>query len=177
MMSDDSIKNDEESLFLSEMAGVTPLKPHNKVAADKKPKSPLQKTRIEARDDSIDDVFSDADIVEDCPNILSFSRGGIQHKVLKNLRQGKNPVEDILDLHGQTVEQARKQLLVFLDSCNTSGIRHVLIIHGKGFRSADKPVIKPMVNRWLRATDQILAFHTAQPKDGGSGAVYVLLKK
>ena len=97
--------------------------------------------------------------------------------MLKKLRQGKNPIEHSLDLHGLTVVEARKELLGFFDECKASGLRHAIIIHGKGFRSKDRPVIKPMVNRWLRATDNVLAFHSAQPKDGGNGAVYVLLKK
>ena len=176
-MSDDSTKDDEEALFLTEMAGVTPLKPDNKIKLKKKPKKPLQQKDDEDYSFAIDDVFSNADIIEDCPDILSFSRSGLQHNVLKKLRQGKNPIEHALDLHGLTVEQARKELLEFLGECEAAGIRHAIIVHGKGFRSKDKPVIKPMVNRWLRAVDNVLAFHSAQPKDGGSGAVYILLKK
>jgi DNA-nicking Smr family endonuclease len=97
--------------------------------------------------------------------------------VLKKLRQGKNPVEQTLDLHGLTVSRARAELIAFLGECEATGVRHAIIVHGKGFRSKDKAVIKPMVNRWLRATDNVLAFHSALPKDGGSGAVYVLLRK
>jgi DNA-nicking Smr family endonuclease len=176
-MSDDSTKNEEESLFLSKMTGVTPLKSDNKVKIRKKP----QKTPCQNIDDSdvfaIEDMFSDTETFEECPDILSFSRSGLQHSVLKKLRQGKQPIEHVLDLHGLTVAQARKSLQAFLGECETSGLRHVIIVHGKGFRSKDKPVIKPMVNRWLRVVDNVLAFHSAQPKDGGNGAVYVLLKK
>ena len=176
-MSDDSTKDDEESLFLSEMADVTPLKSNNKIKLKKKPKKPLRQSNDDDYGFAIDDVFSSAEMVEDCPDILSFSRSGLQHNVLKKLRQGKNPIEHTLDLHGLTVEQARNELLGFLGECETAGVRNAIIVHGKGFRSKDKPVIKPMVNRWLRAVDNVLAFHSAQPKDGGSGAVYVLLKK
>ncbi len=176
-MSNDSIKNDDESLFQSEMCDVTPLKPDNKVKIKKKPKQPLQKPSHEEDSYAINDVFSSAEIIEDCPDILSFSRSGLQHKVLKQLRQGKNPIEHALDLHGLTVQQARNELLQFLGECEAAGVRHAIIVHGKGFRSKNKPVIKPMVNRWLRAADNVLAFHSALPKDGGSGAVYVLLKK
>jgi DNA-nicking Smr family endonuclease len=176
-MSNDSIKNGEESLFISEMAGVTPLKPDNKIKIRKNPEKPLRQTHNENDNFAIDDVFSSAEIIGDCPDILSFSRSGLQHKVLKKLRQGKNPIEHALDLHGLTVEQARGELLEFLGECEAAGMRHAIIVHGKGFRSKDKPVIKPMVNRWLRAADNVLACHSALPKDGGSGAVYVLLKK
>lgn len=176
-MSDDSTKNAEESLFLTEMSGVTPLKPDNKVKIRKSPKKPQQQNIADRDGFTIDDVFSDAEIVEDCPDILSFSRSGLQHSVLKRLRQGKHPIEHVLDLHGLTVNEARKELQEFLCECEAAGLRHIIIVHGKGFRSKDKPVIKPMVNRWLRAVDNVLAFHSAQPKDGGSGAIYVLLKK
>lgn len=176
-MSDDSIKNDDASLFLAEMADVTPLKPDNKIKRPGKTGTPQVRHTDEYRSHTINDVFSDLEIMEECPDILSFSRSGLQHSVLKKLRQGKVPVEHSLDLHGLTVAQARIELSGFLGECEAAGVRHVIIIHGKGFRSKDKPVIKPMLNRWLRAVDKVLAFHTAQPKDGGSGAVYVLLKK
>ena len=176
-MSDDSTKNEDESLFLSEMTGVTPLRSDNKIKIRKKRKIPPRQTTEEDYRFAIDDVFSSAEMTEDCPDILSFSRSGLQHKVLKKLRQGKHPIEHALDLHGLTIKQARKELLTFLGECEAAGVSHAIIVHGKGFRSKDKPVIKPMVNRWLRAVDNVLAFHSAQAKDGGNGAVYVLLKK
>ena len=173
-MSDDSTKTDDESLFLAEMAGVTPLKPDNKVLHQKKP----VEVPVHADEELLaDDVFSDNEIIEDCPDILSFSRSGLQYSVLKKLRQGKFPIELELDLHGLTVEHARRELQAFIGECEAIGIRHAIIIHGKGYRSKDKPVIKPMVNRWLREVDNVLAFHSAQPRDGGSGAVYVLFRK
>jgi DNA-nicking Smr family endonuclease len=176
-MSDDSTKSEEESLFLSEMADVEPLKPDNRVSLHKTPRILPRRSDQEPAGLAIEDVFSDTEITEDCPDILSFSRSGLQHNVLKKLRQGKNPVEHILDLHGLTVVEARKELQEFLGECEAAGLRHIIIVHGKGFRSKDKPVIKPMVNRWLRAVDNVLAFHSAQPREGGNGAVYVLLKK
>lgn len=176
-MSDDSTKNDEDALFLSEMHGVTPLKTDNKIKLKKKPKQAPRQLIEESASFAIDDVFSDAEMAGDCPDILSFARSGLQHNVLKKLRQGKHPIEHMLDLHGLTVTKASRELLEFLGECEAAGVRHAIIIHGKGFRSRDKPVIKPMVDRWLRAADNVLAFHSAQAKDGGNGAVYVLLKK
>lgn len=176
-MSDDSINNENESLFLSEMDGVTPLKPDNKIKIKKAAKKAFLRNPDEDHSFAIDDVFSDYEIIEECPDILSFSRSGLQLKVLKKLRQGKHPIEHSLDLHGLTVTEASRELLEFLGECEAAGVRHAIIIHGKGFRSKEKPVIKPMVNRWLRSAEMVLAFHSAQAKDGGSGAVYVLLKK
>lgn len=176
-MNDESNKMDESTLFMAKMAGVEPLKSDNKIKLNKTPKKPLHPAIDNDFKFAIDDTFSDAEIIEDCPDVLSFSRSGLQHNVLKKLRQGKHPIEQTLDLHGLTVVDARHKLLEFFGECEASGVRHAIIIHGKGFRSKDKPVIKPMVNRWLRAADNVLAFHSAQLKDGGSGAVYVLLKK
>jgi DNA-nicking Smr family endonuclease len=177
MMSGDSTKDDEESLFLAEMTGVTPLRSDNKAKIQKKPNKTPRLADDNDYSYAIDDVFSTAEISEDCPDILSFSRSGLQRNVLKKLRQGKNPIEHALDLHGLTVEQARKELLEFIGECEAAKVRYAIIVHGKGYRSKDKPVIKPMVNRWLRAAENVLAFHSAQAKDGGSGAVYILLKK
>jgi len=191
-MNNDSTKNDDASLFMAEMAGVTPLQSANKITnkktrVEKKPAHNTEEDKyfaipsfeLQAAHPSTtaDDVFSNLDTIEACPEILRFSRSGLQHKVLKKLRQGKQPIECVLDLHGLTVKQARDELSTFLGECFAANIQHAIIIHGKGFRSKDKPVIKPMVNYWLRTVDNILAFHSAQAKDGGGGAVYVLFKK
>lgn len=175
-MSDDSTKNEDDAIFLAEMTGVTRLKPDNRIKFKKKPNKVPRRESDESHHFVIDDCFSTAEMVEECPEVLSFSRSGLQHKVLKKLRTGKQDIELVLDLHGLTVIEARNELLEFLGECEVSGIRNVIIIHGKGFRSKGKAVIKPMLNRWLRSTDIVLAFHSAQPKDGGAGAVYVLLK-
>jgi len=111
------------------------------------------------------------------PIYPGFSASGLQHTTLRRLRQGKMTIEHQLDLHGLNIQQARHALINFLYDCEQRELRHVIIVHGKGYRSKEKPVIKPMINRWLRLTPAVLAFHSALPKDGGSGAVYVLFRK
>ena len=167
---------DDSDIFRKEMDGVSPLKKPNRVAHRKTP-PPVRVEPQQMEAVAIDDIFSDTPIYEDCPDTLSFSRSGLQRATIKRLRQGKLPVEHVLDLHGLTVQQARAELIDFLNDCELMALRHVIIIHGKGYRSKEKPVIKPMINRWLRVAPTVLAFHSAQPEDGGSGAVYVLLKK
>jgi len=116
--------------------------------------------------------------VPDCEVILRFERPGIQKPVLKKLRQGKMQIEADLDLHGYTAEQARSAMIKFMDQCQREQIKVACIVHGKGFGSSEKkPVIKPLVNKWLTEDINVLAFSSAQPKDGGTGAVYVLLRK
>jgi len=166
---------DETSLFQEAMQDVTPIKQDNKVRT-----KPAQKNiRIRSHDDrpDINDVFSDAP-VDECPDQLFYSRDGITPDTLKKLRKGKFQIDHSIDLHGMTVNAARDYLLEFLAECEADGSRHIIIVHGKGYSSPNKkPVIKPMVNRWLRATPMVLAFCSSQPKDGGTGAVYVLLKR
>ncbi len=165
---------DDAAMFRQETSDVIPIKTTNRVSFKPPPRQVASHNEIFS-DPVVKDIFSAAPIYEDCPDILNFSRSGIQHSVLKHLRQGKMPVEQGLDLHGLTIQQARQELIKFLNDCTYAELRHVVIVHGKGYRSKGNPVIKPMINRWLRVAPNVLAFCSALPKDGGNGAVYVLL--
>ena len=108
---------------------------------------------------------------------LSYMQPGVQKQVFRKLKRGQYSIEDELDLHGLTKVEAEEQLNKFFFDVRNRGIRCVRIIHGKGYGSTNKgPVIKPLVNRWLRQRSEILAFCSARPVDGGTGAVYVLVK-
>jgi len=169
-------QDDDDDLFRKEMAGVKPLKPAARHHHRPRPK-PIRVNQ-HAELEPLADVFSDAPLAEDCPDLLSFARPGIQPATLKKLRQGKLTIEDEIDLHGMTVDAARDYLRSFLAECEAAGTRVIRIVHGKGYRSKDrKPLIKGMVNRWLRELPMVLAFYSAIPADGGNGAVYVLLKR
>ena len=166
---------DESSLFEDAMQDVKPIQSDNK--ASLKPAQKNIKIRTHEETFNINDVFSDAS-VEDCPEHLLYSRSGITPDTLKKLRQGKFPIDNSIDLHGMTVDAARQYLIELLSECEANGSRCIIIVHGKGYSSPDKkPVIKPLVNRWLREVPNVLAFCSALPKDGGTGAVYVLLKR
>jgi len=179
-MPDDPAKDDDNDLFRREMGNITPLKSDNRVRHKVKRKPPLIKSESthSPLSSATGNLFSTEAVVDECPAQLSFARSGLQHSVLKKLRQGKIPIEHSLDLHGSTVEEARLALMEFLDECTSASLHCVIVVHGKGFRSPEhKPVIKPMVNRWLREAPSVLAFVSAMPAHGGNGAVYVLLKK
>ena len=107
---------------------------------------------------------------------LSFRRTGLQRRVLRKLRRGQYRIEAELDLHGLTVPMAHVALKDFLVECRRSDRRCVRVIHGKGRRSSNRgPVLKGKVDRWLRQWEPVLAFCSARPVDGGTGALYVLL--
>lgn len=109
---------------------------------------------------------------------LHYCRSGIQHAVLRKLRRGHYRVAAVIDLHGMNVAAARTALRDFLRWAGHRQMTCVRIIHGKGKRSRHKgPVLKTKVNHWLRQRDDVLAFCSARPVDGGTGAVYVLLAR
>ncbi len=108
---------------------------------------------------------------------ISFIAPGLQKNVLKKLRKGYFGFDASIDLHGLTSQKAKQQLAHFLHDSIENGYRCVHIIHGKGYRSAHQhPVLKNDINLWLRQYPYVLAFCSTPPKEGGTGAVFVLLK-
>ena len=108
---------------------------------------------------------------------LSYSVANVANKRMKELKNGHIYWEARLDLHGLTTDNARDALCHFIQIQAQNNARCLLIVHGKGGQLGAPPVIKNLVNRWLPQMDEVLAFHSALPKDGGNGAVYVLLKR
>ena len=112
--------------------------------------------------------------------ILDFKRNGVQNGVYRKLKRGHYQYDARLDLHRMTIKQARLEVLEFIEEAHRRELRLVLIIHGKGKGDSvhnRRSVLKGYVNQWLRQISVVQAFHTAINRDGGAGAVYVLLKK
>jgi DNA-nicking Smr family endonuclease len=108
---------------------------------------------------------------------LLFARPGLQKRVLAELQRGRIEPELEVDLHGLRVEHARSLLREFFADCRQRRVRCARIIHGKGRGSSSRqPVLKCKVNYWLRLREDVLAFCSATRRDGGTGAVYVLLR-
>lgn len=169
------ISEQDQALFREAMRGVKPIQ-QTKIVKPL-PKINKIKKQPELNEFVEHDEFSD---FENLPlvggnDLIEFARPGLQHKVLRNLRNGKYNVEATLDLHGMNTVEARKALSQFLNHCQHRRIRHVLIIHGKG-HTAQKPILKNKLNHWLRQTSTVLAFCSATIREGRSGALYALLK-
>jgi len=168
----------EIDYFKKAMSGVTPLA-HDKASLHFiKPKSkatPAYNTEELSFNDPLSDELEVKEV--DSKEVLSFCRAGIQKSVFKKLRSGSYRISDELDLHGLTLKQAKKILMYYLQEAIQFEGCCVRIIHGKGHRSnTKKPVLKTYVNHWLSEHERVLAFHSTKIKDGGTGAVYVLLK-
>ena len=173
-MSNEHDSENDKNLFSQAMGDVSPLTT-DKASLKKKP-APIKK-RQQVSAQRIADTLSD-DFIQPCEDFLEFMRPGVQKSYLKQIRNGKLEMQDQLDLHGLRRDDARKTLLGFLEHAQQQSFKLVRIVHGKGYHSDDsQPVLKAMVNKWLQNIPDVLAFVSAIPKDGGTGAVYVLLKK
>lgn len=170
---------DDKSLFEEMMSEVRPLS-QDKIGPYRK-KVPARPVKRQEDDEQvIKDMMSDPmslDELETGEELL-FSRPGIQTNVVRKLRRGQYSIEAELDLHRMTSDQARQAVAQFLPEMLKYDKRCVRIVHGKGHGSHNKiPILKNKVNHWLRQRDEVLAFCSARPVDGGTGAIYVLLRK
>ncbi|MEO5573858.1 MAG: Smr/MutS family protein [Gammaproteobacteria bacterium] len=173
------VSDADRELFRREIDSVTPLR-HDKITPPRRRPSPLPRQTLLENErvlrDMLSDNFDPAEV--ETGEELLFSRHGLQHGLLRKLRRGKFNINMELDLHGMTVPQARDALTQFLLECRATNSRCVRIIHGKGHGSLHKqPVLKGKLNVWLQQRDEVLAFCSARIEDGGTGAVYVLLKR
>jgi DNA-nicking Smr family endonuclease len=167
------------ALFQEAMQGVTPLQ-CDKVAFPKPRLTPFPKQRYLDEALVYEDMLSENyDPTElETGEELVFVRPGIQHSVLQKLRRGHFSVTAELDLHGMVVSVARVEVADFLRYCHHNNIRCARIVHGKGYGSWQKqPVLKNKLNHWLQQRDEVLAFCSARPADGGTGAIYVLIRR
>jgi DNA-nicking Smr family endonuclease len=117
--------------------------------------------------------------VEDDGRRVEGRRAGTSAELLRKLRRGLVPIDARLDMHGMRSEEARDGLERFLGDKRSRGERCVLVVHGKGDHSPGRTgVLRGEIAAWLSqggASVHVEAFATAQPEDGGEGAVYVLL--
>ncbi|MEM9208006.1 MAG: Smr/MutS family protein [Pseudomonadota bacterium] len=109
---------------------------------------------------------------------LSYYQSSVGGRTFRKLARGNYSVQAECDLHGLNVADARDTLHAFVEDCLRRGHTCVRVVHGKGRGSGHGgPVLKRKVNGWLRQWDKVLAFVSARPTDGGTGALYVLLKR
>jgi DNA-nicking Smr family endonuclease len=112
------------------------------------------------------------------PRLALDRFAGIDRANAERLKRGKHPVEARLDLHGMTQEEAHRALAHFIRRAREGGKRCVLVITGRGGPGGG--VLRAAVPRWLDQPEfrpHLLAIAAAQPRDGGAGALYVMLRR
>lgn len=98
----------------------------------------------------------------------------------ERMRRGRLPIEGTLDLHGHNQDQAQRELAEYLARAQRAGKRCIIVVTGKGDMARGGGVLRNQVPRWLNDPEnraRVLAFDYAQPRHGGLGALYVLLRK
>jgi len=114
------------------------------------------------------------------PSLTAGASADVDSRTMDRLRRGQLRPEARLDLHGLTQDRAHQALERFIARAQSSGVRSIIIITGKGRISKGGGVLRNQVPQWLNAPGirpYILGFSPAQPRDGGDGALYVLLRR
>jgi DNA-nicking Smr family endonuclease len=171
----------DDDLFDQEMSDVKRFN-HNKISTNKvseETPGKVLRRRLAVASELTADPLSSVEVpLLKSNDILQFRRDGLQHGVFKKLRLGHYEFDARLDLHRMTIDTARREVFSFLQECYQYELRTVIILHGKGDRNPDKvATLKSHVALWLPQIDEVMAFHSAQRHHGGTGAVYILLKK
>lgn len=175
----DDKKDDDLRLFRQAVADARPLQGDFVEPPRRRPPPRARFRRNDERAALAESLNVDIDEIETgAGERLQFRRPEVGQRTLRRLARGRYSVQDEIDLHGMTASEADAALREFIDRSLRSGLRCVRVVHGKGLGSGHAgPVLKARVNRWLRRWRDVLAFASARQVDGGTGAVYVLLRR
>src|SRR5690606_1013455 len=176
-------EDDDFSLFSQAVRGVKRIQDDHadtgKPRIDRQQVSLRRQNAIQRNEGVRVDGLSDQFVIDvGAEDELHWARDGVQEGQMRRLKAGQIAFEGSLDLHGMTVERARETLWEFLAEAAKLEVRCVRVTHGKAARlDGKRPLIKSHVNTWLRQHPQVLGFTSCLPRHGGTGALYVLLKR
>ena len=171
--------DNDDNLFRKAVSGAKPLDAGERVSeAGKKPPPKALFSRADESAVLQESLEADIDDIQGHNGDgLRFHRPHVGKRTMRKLSRGGFSVQDEIDLHGMTVAEAKPRLADFIEGCARDGRLCVRVVHGKGLGSGGRgPVLKQKVNRWLRQWDSVLAFVSTRQVDGGTGAIYVLLR-
>ena len=174
----------EQKIFLEAMADVKPIQRGDRVEGYS-----AARPSVDANGHQDDEVLHDLRqlvefgkgfVVSDTPEYIEGTGYNVNPEFARRLHQGDFSIQAHIDLHGLCVHDARAAFERFLKDSVMTGKRAVLIVHGRGLSSPDKPVLKTKVVEWLETgpwRKWVIAFSSARSYDGGAGATYVLLRQ
>jgi DNA-nicking Smr family endonuclease len=170
-----------DPVFRAAVKDVAPIRAPQRVAPLRIPPAPIASKRLADEQAVLDELYrlainDDADDIE-IEDDAAFLRPGLPRDILRKLRRTHWVIQEHLDLHGLTGDEASLETAKFLTECKRLGLRCVRIVHGKGLRSPGRePVLKRRVRKLLTRRDEVLAFVEPRATEGGGGAVVVLLE-
>jgi len=175
-MPEDKSKLSDSALFRQSIGEIKPLVDNNRIKPIKKAPPKAPKVFRDSPHFQTTASPSTYQLVEGT-EAISFAQSCVNKKTLKSLKKGHFLIEDSIDLHGLTLVKAQQALTDFLAEQQQFSHRVAIVIHGKGHGSDKQyPVLKNAVAEMLMNNPLVSAYTSAQPKDGGTGAVYVLFK-
>ena len=167
--------DEDKDAFRAAIGPVKPLRHDRAPPQQEKPPPVARFTRADEQD-VLSESLNDPTIWVESGDEVQFCRAGLKSPVLRKLKKGQYSVHEEIDLHGLNAGEAKQAVFEFLKEASFKRWHCIRIIHGKGKRSFQGlPVLRPKVVKWLQHTDIVIAFCTATAKDGGTGALYVLL--
>ena len=171
---------DDVDLFRQAIGAVRPLRPGD-ARSEQRAQPPAPEPRQFLADEArvMDELLDEPTgaLASEIGEVLSYLRDGHDPRLLRRLRRGLFAVQDEIDLHQMRQRDARRILREFLAEAASQRHHCVRIVHGKGLRSPEGPVLKGLVDGLLRQHGHVLAFTSARPQDGGTGATLVLLRR
>jgi DNA-nicking Smr family endonuclease len=173
------MSTEDDIAFAKAMRDVKPLKSTERAPTRGAPPAPRAYRSRAARAAMLrESLAGENGVSEELGEELAFRRTNVTESTFRQLRRGRFALEAEIDLHGMTAVQAKNALKEFIAESVARGLGCVRVVHGKGLRSGTHgPVLKGLVPTWLARFDDVLAFVTARLPDGGSGALYVLLRR
>lgn len=172
------ISDEDKDLFRKAIGSVRKIKKPADRVQHPRPKLKLKIRQALREDANFQDLMSDDTswINTDPTSEMRFIRDGVPRKLLSALIQGKFAPDDVIDLHGLTASEARDELQNFLYHALKQNLFCVKIIHGQGNSSKGDPVIRGLIERWLKLQIDILAFANPPQKRGGRGVTLCVLR-
>ncbi len=171
-------KTDEE-IFREAMADVKEIKEFREII----PKKPKIKLPHRVEEDSFrilkQIVNGERKIkLSDTGEYIEWVSPNIRKDIAQRLHDGLFSVQDFIDLHGMTINEAKEEFSKFLKEAIRKHLFCVKVIHGRGLRSPRGPVLKEALKKWLHGTFRrwVVAYSSAKDCDGGLGATYIILK-
>lgn len=177
-------RQQENELFARAMDDVTPLS-HNRHWQLPPSRLTFQATLDHEEEDCVCGLqrliqTGQGFIIAQTGEYMEASGPGVDPGITERLHQGRYSIQDYIDLHGLFAHEAEPVLRRFIQESVRRGCQAVLVIHGRGLKSPDKPVLKGKVFDWLTRGPLrafVMALASARACDGGSGATYVLLRR
>lgn len=173
----------DELDFRALVGDVEPLPATNRADPGANRKSPSE-SQLARREWAAEELGSQNFLSDDFVDLLppfdpmEYRREGIQQGVVDKLRHGGYSVQSQLHMLRRPLSECRRLLFPFIQEAYAHDLRSVLIVHGRG-REIDSPanVLRSYLAKWLSQFEEVQAYVSAQPSEGGLGATWVMLRK